>query len=79
MKVINSDQIKLLIIYNCLVYQKTKIVKYKLDAISDCHKLLKYYHIKYKRTIKKDLKDVLIDFSGWIGGSQVINELINAL
>lgn len=72
-------ELKLKIIYNCLLYQKTKEQRYKLDALSDCKKLLAYYHIKEKKTLKKGLNESLIRFSGWIGGSDVINEIINSL
>ena len=70
---------KINIIHNCLLYQKTKEQIHKLDVLSDCKKLLAYYHIKEKKTIKKDLNESLIRFSGWIGGAEVINEIINSL
>ena len=73
------EQIKLQVIYNSLMYQSTSEKRYKLEALSELKKLLNYYHLRQQRLAKKDFNKALIEFAGWIGGGQCINNLINAL
>jgi DNA-directed RNA polymerase subunit H (RpoH/RPB5) len=78
MKTIPSE-IKLNIIHQILMYQKTKERKYKETAISDLNKLLEYYHVKKKRLLKIDLNEALINFSGNVRGVDSINILRNSI
>lgn len=75
----NPSEKKLNIIYNSLQFRKTKEQRYKLEIVKECKELLKHYHISEKRMKKQNLDESLIKFSGWIGGSDVINELMNSL
>jgi len=75
----NIENVKLKVIYNVLMYQNTSEKRYKLEALSDLEKLLKYYHLRRQRLTRRDFNKSLIEFAGWIGGGQCINNLINAL